>query len=362
MTLYSTDSFSRSDSTTNLGVTDGAGTLDPLTWTQNLGVWGISTNRAYSSAPVSNVAVATVDLGVANVDLSLTTVAGTSALVFRYTDNSNYWYWFTNPGANSALYRREAGTDNLVGFTGPSAAGDVMRVVANGNSIQAYRNGTLQVSTTNSFNNTATKHGMRTVFAADFADNWSASSASSNVFLTESLSDTVGIIDAFAGAFTTKLTFNRAFSDTVGITEALGTAQRVNIADSVGIVGVLKRTPRATITDTVGIEGTPVFTGVFVQFDTWRPVTNPDNSLVLVCRTPLTEHDTYTGLTHLALWTIRSDGTGERPEVLQPVDNGYGWDSYSHPEWSPAGDEIVVAAETATEYELVVLDATGFGT
>lgn len=179
---------------------------------------------------------------------------------------------------------------------------------------------------------------------------------------TASLSDTVGIIDAFAGAFTTKLTFNRAFSDTVDITAAITKVQyKVNIADSVGITSILRRTPTATIADTAGITGELSYSGVFVQFDTWRPVNNPDNSLILVCRTPLTEHDSYTGLTHLVLWTIRSDGTGERPEVLQPADNGYGWDSYSHPEWSPDGAEVVVAAETSTEYQLVALDATGFG-
>ena len=176
--------------------------------------------------------------------------------------------------------------------------------------------------------------------------------------LTEAINDTVSI----TGIQTRILAFPRSLSDTVGITTAFKTGVKLNIVDTVGITDVLHVPQRSADPNPVGIEDSLAVTGVFVQFDSWRPVSRPsDNELILLCRTPLTEHDSYTGLTHLELWTIFADGTHERPEVLSPADNGYGWDSYAHPEWSPSGEDVVVAAETATEYELVVLDATGFG-
>lgn len=97
----------------------------------------------------------------------------------------------------------------------------------------------------------------------------------------------------------------------------------------------------------------------FVQFDTWRPIPRGDNQRVLVCRTPQGDHDT--DLTGLELWTMRPDGSLERKEIASPADNGFGWDSYAHPEWSPDGEFVVVAAETATEWKLVLLPAAGFG-
>ncbi len=176
---------------------------------------------------------------------------------------------------------------------------------------------------------------------------------------TESLSDSVDITDTFSR----QLSFSRAFTfASVGMTAAITRrAYKTIIFDSVNIIGLLRKNPRAAIVNNVGITAVLSYAGDLVQFDSWRPVAKPDNSLILICRTPLGEHDDYVGLTHLVLWTVLSDGTGERTAVSSPADNGYGWDSYAHPEWSPSGEDIVVAAETATEYEIVVLDATGFG-
>ncbi len=174
---------------------------------------------------------------------------------------------------------------------------------------------------------------------------------------SRALADSVGVTDARA----TKTQHPRAFSDTIAITNTIHIGLKLNFVDTVGIVDNLRKRPISGPAGSMGLTGALTVSGVFVQFDTWRPVTSPDNGLVLVCRTPLGEHDSYTGQTHLALWTIMSDGTHERPAVLRPADNGYGWTSYAHPEWSPSGDDVVVAAETSTTYELVVLDATGFG-
>lgn len=165
--------------------------------------------------------------------------------------------------------------------------------------------------------------------------------------------------------------FSTSIADTVGISNGKvdtklvhsgATTWRKNIADTVGITDVtVSFFTRATPTGTVGVNASLVVTGNFVQFDTWRPVPKPDNSLVLVCRTPVGEHDTATGLTHLSLWTITSRGTGEHQVVKTPATNGFGWVSYGHPEWSPDGHQVAVWVETSTQYKLMLIDADGFG-
>lgn len=175
------------------------------------------------------------------------------------------------------------------------------------------------------------------------------------VTLSASLTDTVGITETFSR----RLVFGRPLTDTAGVTETVKIKLKINLLDTVGIVGHLRQ--RAYMADSVGMDGTVAVHGSLVQFDTWRPIPKPDNSLILLCRTPVGEHDSPTGLTHLTLWTILPDGMDEHPVLLSPADNGYGWSSYSHPEWSPSGDDVLVAAETSTTYKLVVLDATGFG-
>lgn len=162
MTLYSADSFNRADSTTNLGSTDGAGTLDPIAWTQQAGTWGIETNRAYTSAGAAR-SVATVELSQADVDLSITVAfgsSGTGGLVFRFVDTSNYWRLVLVSTTLIRLIKRTSGSDNVVGTFGTAASGDVLRILAAGSSITAYRNGSSIITTTDTDLQTATKHGL----------------------------------------------------------------------------------------------------------------------------------------------------------------------------------------------------------
>lgn len=153
---------------------------------------------------------------------------------------------------------------------------------------------------------------------------------------TASLSDTVGITDSLGR----QSVLHRAFSDTVGITEVL---RAIHNTDTVGITATLD-----------------VSSSRYVQFDTWRPVARPDNKLILLCRTPEGEHDSYLGLTNLSLWTVFPDTTNENPVVLPPNVNGFGWTSYGHPEWAPDGNTVVVWVETATSYKLVLIDSSEF--
>jgi len=158
VTVLSADTFNRTNSTTTLGSTDGAGSLDPRTWTTQTGTCGINSNQAYAPAVA---AIATVDLATADVDVTVTlaTIGTASALVFRFVDTSNYWMYHS-AGGNTYLYKNIAGSFTQVDVAATGAAdGDVHRVVANGSSIRVYRNGTLKITATDSALSSATKHG-----------------------------------------------------------------------------------------------------------------------------------------------------------------------------------------------------------
>lgn len=180
--LLSADSFNRTDSTTSLGSTDGAGSLDPLTWTQDRGTWGIENNQAYTSAALS-VSKATVDLALADVDLTVeVTVSNAQGLTFRYVDLNNYWY-FTVEGTSTTLNRVSAGVDTLISTASSGGLGP-LRVIAVGAAIGCFRNGLLRHRTVDSAHQTATKHGLfNKAFTTNRLDNWSASTPVAGNFL-----------------------------------------------------------------------------------------------------------------------------------------------------------------------------------
>ncbi len=179
----SSDSFNRVNNSAAIGVTDGGGTLDPLTWTTQQGTCGISSNQAYASALSGGKGLATVDLAAADVDLTLTlATANLGGLMFRFVDTSNYWVWAAVTGS-SILYKMEAGSLTQVGvLTVGAADGDVVRVVAVGSTIEVYRNGSLLLTTTSSFNSTATLHGLYCENTAVRLNDWSASTMSSILY------------------------------------------------------------------------------------------------------------------------------------------------------------------------------------
>ncbi len=182
ITLLSADSFNRANSAVTLGSTDGAGSLDPLTWFAHKGTWGISSNTAYcptlGSSPTE--AHAEVHLLTGDVDSTITFTtlgSGSIALVFRYQDTFNCWFWLTASGS-TGLYRRQSSSSVLQGSTHAGAAnGDVMRVVSSGSAIQCYRNGSLLETKTDSFLSTEDEFGLYTSDTGARFDNWSASVA-----------------------------------------------------------------------------------------------------------------------------------------------------------------------------------------
>src|SRR5580765_4806135 len=121
MALLSADSFNRANSTTSIGTTDGAGSLDPLAWTTRQGTCGINSNKAYavSTANVSSwgaAAAATVELATADADISITlaTLDSAPGIIFRWSSTTNFWLVFENT-SDLKLYKMVANTLTQVG-------------------------------------------------------------------------------------------------------------------------------------------------------------------------------------------------------------------------------------------------------
>lgn len=167
------DSFDRADSTTSLGTADSG-----QVWTAHSGTWGISSNKGYL-ASTTGQAAASVDAGASDVEvsaditLSPTTDRADAGLVFRLADDSNYLLALINKvtGSNSIqLFKRQAGSFTHLASVG--SQGHVngttydLRVVANGSSIEVFRDDTSVLTHTLSGADLTTfgsntRHGLR---------------------------------------------------------------------------------------------------------------------------------------------------------------------------------------------------------
>lgn len=148
-----TDSFNRADSTTTMGSTDTG-----QTWLPNSGTWGITGNLAYlpSAAGGQNTTVVESSVSDCTVQLTLTTFDDCGACV-RSTDDANNFIC-----NNANLFKRVTGSFTSLGaFSSGFTDGNVQAVVLSGTSIIVKQNGTSVLSVTESFNQTATQHGLR---------------------------------------------------------------------------------------------------------------------------------------------------------------------------------------------------------
>lgn len=155
-----TDDFNRANSAVSLGTPSDAGSAwVPL----GLLVAGIDTNTAYSVTSISQ-AIAYLESSVADVTIQSTTpTKGTDCgLCARVTDNNNYIVAIQAP-TSWLMYKRVGGAFTQLGSTasGTPANGDVLKVTLNSNALEFFVNGTSKITATESFNNTATKHGLR---------------------------------------------------------------------------------------------------------------------------------------------------------------------------------------------------------
>jgi hypothetical protein len=148
------DDFNRADSNTTLGGS----------WTALGGsVWGIASNQAYNVSGSGHVCVVH-DSGTADVEIetTFTTFENSMAICFRVTDNDNFLMAYYDSGVIYIYKRESGGFASLASASESRSHGDVWKVVANGTAIGVFHNGVSAVSTTSSFNLTATKHGLET--------------------------------------------------------------------------------------------------------------------------------------------------------------------------------------------------------
>jgi hypothetical protein len=160
------DTFDRADSATSLGTPSDGGAA----WTAHSGTWGIISNQAYVAVGNGGYMAASLEASAADVDVRLT-VGGAAEVNYwgvcaRLTDDSNY-LWVGRGGGNWNLRKRVAGTDTALGtYTVGVNNGDAVRLSLSGNSLSVYLTpsggGELLVigPVTESFNGTATRHGL----------------------------------------------------------------------------------------------------------------------------------------------------------------------------------------------------------
>jgi hypothetical protein len=160
--LWASDTFDRSNDAANLGNLDG-GLLEGQPWEILWGTWGIVDNQAYlAAAGGGDKELAVIDVGLSDctVQVVLSEWANGQRVAFRYSDVDN-GFFVNVDGAHYYIYRRQAGGHTLLWEGDPAPQdGDVVKVVLDGNSIQLYVNESLVASITDSFNQTATKHGL----------------------------------------------------------------------------------------------------------------------------------------------------------------------------------------------------------
>jgi hypothetical protein len=110
---------------------------------------------------------ATLDAGVANGFVACVVNAGGAggrpAVIVRYTNNSNYLYVSCTPGSAISIRKVVAGVESQVAAGSlviPNAADVAISLSMRGDALLLYANGVLEVNTSDSHNNTATRVGL----------------------------------------------------------------------------------------------------------------------------------------------------------------------------------------------------------
>jgi hypothetical protein len=176
------DTFNRPDSSTTLGTTSDGHATWVTTSTNNV-PWGITSNAAQMFGGLGEDAQAYVESGSpgGTVQATLATLdsvtgARRAGPMFRWSDHLNYWYIScTDVAGASQLIKRVAGTKTIVGSAFTTTVGDIVTVSLSGGSVSVAVNGTTVTAVSDSFNQTATKHGMYSETGVTHFDNWSFS-------------------------------------------------------------------------------------------------------------------------------------------------------------------------------------------
>lgn len=149
-----TDPFTRADSATTMG----------SPWVAYWGTWGISTDTAYQAVDGGgdHQNVVAMDTGTYDdfVSVDLPTVGSDCGVVTRLTDKDNYWMAALT-GTTFQIYKKDTGSFTFFNPFTTSGSHTSIAIATNGKQIDGYLDGVKRSSTSNIFNQTATKKGLR---------------------------------------------------------------------------------------------------------------------------------------------------------------------------------------------------------
>lgn len=152
--ILSTDTFNRSNG--NAGNTDGAGSLDPLTWEDFGG--GQSSSFQISSNQLINTSVSSAQLALTgssgtNFDVSGTLIVDTArnAGFLMRAGGGGAYVCFGDESSGEITFAADSGATNIYTSSGASfSSGDTLRVVGIGTTFYIYHNGGLLTTETDS--------------------------------------------------------------------------------------------------------------------------------------------------------------------------------------------------------------------
>lgn len=246
MTIYVSDSFTRANSSTSLGVTDTG-----QSWSVGSSqAWGILNNKAYCPTPI-NTGVAFVETGKSDISNSVKITFNTNeGIIVRLSDELNY-ITARISSTSLGLFKIVGNTPTSLGsysFTPTSGTVYTVRIDATGSSIKVYLNDVLQISATDTFNQTATKSGLRSTNSAGLFDD----------FLVQDLatggtdaSITAVIANATASALIPSISTGNNVTSVIGSATAAGLAPQVGSITNATINAVIANATASALNPTV---------------------------------------------------------------------------------------------------------------
>jgi hypothetical protein len=165
------DTFNRADTSVALGTPSDSGSA----WSELSGTWGIESNQARKVTAADGQHIAVLESNAADVEVQCTfpvlNSTADAGLIVRCVDSSNYLLIAIRGagGTRLELYTRIAGAETLIaaGDGTNVTAGCVVKVSANGSTINVYVDGVLALGPqTVASLTTATQHGIRAYLGA----------------------------------------------------------------------------------------------------------------------------------------------------------------------------------------------------
>lgn len=170
------DTFTRSDGA--LGNTETTGpdaqAVAARAWTDQVGTWGVATNKAQAAALSGGIAQATAAGVSADVvaQVGVTRSGGVGGLTLRYTDANNYLR-ATHNGTNCLLEQVVSGTPTTLRTAAATySAGALIRVILQGTTGWLFYNGASVGASFTVPSSAATAHGLYTSDTSNTLDNF----------------------------------------------------------------------------------------------------------------------------------------------------------------------------------------------